>query len=298
MEKLISCIITTYKREPEVLKRAIDSVLNQTYSKFELIIVNDCPEAKDLCIQIDRLINSYSRDIKYIIHPHNMGACQARNTGIDASKGFYVAFLDDDDEWMPTKLEEQLKLFNSNEVGLVYCDCIIRRSGKDTEHRSIPTKYKDDIVKALLYQNFIGGNSFPLIKKQAIIDAGMYDSTLKALQDLDMWVRIAQKYKCVRCEKFLVINHISNVSITTISDNRISAFKRILSKYNDIYINNPKLYHDRLLAISGDLLSLGKMEEFKGFYTKAIRVKPLAINNIIIPVKSVILEIRKHVLKH
>ena len=128
---LISCIITTYNRPIEVLKRAIDSVINQTYSNIELLVVNDYPENIELSNNIYKLIKSYNnKSIKYIVLEKNSGACFARNRGANESKGEFLAFLDDDDEWLPNKLNDQKKLFNHDMIGIVDCDnynscCII-----------------------------------------------------------------------------------------------------------------------------------------------------------------------------
>ncbi|MGN0395594.1 MAG: glycosyltransferase family 2 protein [Coprococcus sp.] len=295
---LVSCIITTYKREVSILRRAIDSVLNQTYMDIELIVVNDCPEERKLCEEILQLIQSYSQDITYIVQPRNMGACKARNTGIEAAKGEFIALLDDDDEWLPNKIEEQINLFTDENVGLVYCDSIIMRQGKKTIHHCVPKLKNSGIIEALLYQNFIGGNSFPLLRKIAVQEAGMYDIEMKALQDVDMWVRIAQRYLCVYCAKPLVINHISDVSITTISSNRISGFRRMMEKYDSLYKEHPSTYHERLLGITGELLAAGRLTEAWEFYKKAVNFKPLSARNILVPGKSIILKIRRIVLKY
>lgn len=296
---MISCIITTYNRGTDILKRSIDSVLNQTYKDKELIIVNDSPENIELCISIDKLLKEYNNPIiKYIKHESNLGACKARNTGIESSKGEFIAFLDDDDEWLPNKLEKQLKLFTSDDVGLVYCDCIIRRDGVNTLHKNTPRINSTDFLECLMLGNFIGGNSFPLIRKKILIDAGKYDERLKALQDFDMWIRIAQISKCVYCEEALVINHISNVSITTISDNRVQGFERTLEKYKHIYRKYPVIYHRRLLVISGELFMATKIKKGFMYYKMAINEKKFSIDNIYIPLKCLFVNIRKKIKKY
>lgn len=295
---LVSCIITTYRRKVDILKRAIDSVLRQTYKNIELIIINDCPEERKLCEEIQQLICTYNKKITYIVQPRNMGACMARNTGIQAASGDFVALLDDDDEWLPNKIEEQINLFSREEIGLVYCDSIIRRKEKETVHHCVPKLHNAEVVEALLYQNFIGGNSFPLIRKKAVIDAGMYDVEMKALQDVDMWVRIAQNYECVYCKKPLVINHISDVSITTVSANRVAGFKRMVKKYEELYKKYPKTYHKRLLGITGELLAVGRFSDAWEFYQRALSLKVLSINNVLIPAKSLVLKVRRTILKH
>ena len=95
---MISCVITTYKREPEVLKKAVDSILSQSYKDIEIIVVNDAPEDSELSNRLYKMLSEYDFPINYIVHESNKGACEARNTVIKNSNGEYIAFLDDDDE--------------------------------------------------------------------------------------------------------------------------------------------------------------------------------------------------------
>ena len=129
---LISCIITTYKRPISILKRAIDSIVSQTYKNIELIIVNDAPQDTELEEEIKNLLDEYKTiPIVYIVNNKNMGACYSRNAGITKARGKFIAFLDDDDEWLPTKLKKQYELMIKADVDLVYCSHYeVYRNGK------------------------------------------------------------------------------------------------------------------------------------------------------------------------
>ena len=145
---MISCVITTYKREPEVLKKAVDSILSQSYKDIEIIVVNDAPEDSELSNRLYKMLSEYDFPINYIVHESNKGACEARNTGIKNSNGEYIAFLDDDDEWEKEKLEKQLKKILSDHSALVYCDYYyIDKNGKMNIRKSDK-------------QNLPGGNDF------------------------------------------------------------------------------------------------------------------------------------------
>ena len=103
---VISVITATYNHS-HLLGRCIQSVLNQTFQDFELIIVND--GSTD---DTEKIVSNLSNEkVKYVRHPKNQGASVARNTGIRLAKGDYIAILDDDDEWMPEILEKQMKVF-------------------------------------------------------------------------------------------------------------------------------------------------------------------------------------------
>ena len=117
----VSAVITTYKRAPELLERAILSILAQTYPIKELIVVDDSPADYSLRASVAETVGKYAdRGVRYIQHPANMGVSVARNTGASNCTGEFIAFLDDDDEWMPEKIEKQLKKASDN-VALVYC---------------------------------------------------------------------------------------------------------------------------------------------------------------------------------
>ncbi len=106
MNPTVSVIIPTYNRA-NLVSRAIKSVLNQTYQDFEIIVVDDCSEDNT-----EEIVKSFNDSrIRYIKHKKNKGGSAARNTGIKRARGKYIAFLDDDDEWLPSKLEKQIMLF-------------------------------------------------------------------------------------------------------------------------------------------------------------------------------------------
>ena len=117
MNELVSVVIPTHNRA-DLLPRAIDSVLNQTYSNFEIIVVSD--GSTDNTEEVVKSYSDKDSRIRFIGYSPARGGNIARNTGIEAAKGEYVAFLDDDDEWMPEKLKKQIKVMESNpDIGLV-----------------------------------------------------------------------------------------------------------------------------------------------------------------------------------
>ena len=125
MEDLVSVIIPTYKRKIE-LKRAIDSVLNQTYKNIEIIIVDDNGPETEWSKNVKDIISKYEGidNIKYIVNERNIGGAETRNVGIKNAKGEYIAFLDDDDEYYSEKISKQVKLFKESldeKLALVYC---------------------------------------------------------------------------------------------------------------------------------------------------------------------------------
>jgi len=236
---IVSVIIPTYNRT-KLLERAVNSVLRQTYKELELIIVND--SSKD---ETEKVIKKYADDrIKYICHQKNLGGPAARNAGIRAAKGEYVALLDDDDEWFPEKLEKQVKHFSevSNKVGLVYSGFEVIDMNGNVIHKTYP-KFKGNLYMRLLERSMIGGSSVPLIKRACFEKVGLFDKSLKSCQDWDMWMRIAKYYEFDFVPEILtkIYSHFHQISSdysrmipgrTRMIEKHINAFQ----KYPDILI--------------------------------------------------------------
>lgn len=235
---MISVIITTYKRELPILKRAIETVMKQTEKDIELIVVNDYPEYDAL---IRALMKEYPT-IRYISHKERQGACKARNDGIAAANGIYIAFLDDDDEWEENKLERQKKVMEETSADFVYCTgrTINDISGEYSSMEFIHECRSDDPVREMLKGNFMGGCSFPLIKKSVLNQLGGFDLDMPASQDYELWLRICKSYKIAYVNESLVIYHVGNEAITTNPERRIKGFSILCEKHQDIFRKYPK----------------------------------------------------------
>lgn len=193
---LVSIIITTYKRESTMVQRAINSILAQTYDNFELFIVDDSPNDFADRDNVKNMVISLGDDrIKYIEHEINKGACAARNTGIKASNGEYIAFLDDDDEWYDTKLEKQVQKMIESDCDFVYCKKLIHDKVAKKDKMEKHQLYRGNVFEKLLWSNFIGPTSVALIKKNCFDKVGIFNTKLLAAQDYEMWLRIAKEFK-------------------------------------------------------------------------------------------------------
>lgn len=207
--KKVSAIITTHNRI-ELLKKAIDSVCKQTYSNIECIVVDD--NSNDGTYEWINELIKYNKNIKYIriSSKSKSGGGYARNLGIREATGDYVAFLDDDDEWMQDKIEKQVKIIEKyRDVGIVLC---ARRIEYNFGQLYIDEKCIDegiqDYSKKILY-NIIGVTSMMMFRKDVFENVGMFDENLKFWQEYDLTIRICQKYKVFFMNEFLLLYRVN-----------------------------------------------------------------------------------------
>ncbi len=229
MEYLVTSIITTHHREARIVERALKSVLQQTYKQIEVIIINDAPTFSGN-EQIESMLKQYeSYNIKYVINDKKSGACASRNIGIKLANGEFIALLDDDDEWASTKIEDMLSVI-TDDVGLIYSNYDNIKNGK-VFSKSRANVYEGHVYEKLLYENFIGGCSIPLFRKNVICEAGYFDEDMPSAQDIDMWLRISRLCKIKYINKILVHYYISDIAITSNVDKRIRGWKLLIDKY-------------------------------------------------------------------
>lgn len=187
----VSVIIPTFNRA-NLLMLAIQSVLDQTFSDFELIVVDDA--STDNTQQKVMSINDPR--IQYILHQQNSGECGTRNTGLTAAKGQFIAFLDSDDEWLPNKLEKQLALFQTlpADVGVVYSWLKVINDQGHVIHMREPD-IRGDVNDYLIYKNLIGTPSTVMIRKESIQPNLTFDTNLRCCGDWDMWLQISRNFR-------------------------------------------------------------------------------------------------------
>jgi glycosyltransferase involved in cell wall biosynthesis len=190
MPSRISIVIPVFNRENAV-RRAIESVLGQTCQDFEIIVVDDgSTDATTSAVAAfdDPRIN-------LIRHDRNRGGSAARNTGIRAGLSPYVAFLDSDDEWLPTKLERQLEVFERSDdlLGLVYTGA--ERVFPDGSVSRYMPRPQVDLTRALLRANVIGETSLGMVRRSALEAIGGFDESLPSCQDFDLWQRISERFR-------------------------------------------------------------------------------------------------------
>ena len=268
----ISVVITTCNRR-EKLRRAINSVLAQTFTPFEIIVVDNASTDKTFemikDIQADRL--------QYIRHQQNQGGPAARNSGIRAAKAKFIAFLDDDDEWMPSKLEKQYQKMQQSPsaVGLVYAGAeIFDELGQKVTLVNKP-QYKGNVYQRLLLGTILSSVSSVLVCKECFDRVGMFDETLTSCQDWDMWLRIAGQYEFQYVDEVLTRINMHGFQISTNYAALIPGRTRMIEKHAGEFKKQPEIYLVHLKR-------LGKLHCINGtwglawpWFKKAMDISPL-----------------------
>ncbi len=199
---LISVIIPTFNRY-ELTKEAVASVLNQSYKSFEIILVDD--GSNDNTEKLSKIPG-----IKYIKQKHTGFPGQARNMGVKASSGEYLAFLDSDDIYKEEKLLKQISFFKENsEILICHTREIWQRGDKivsqvKQKHRREGDIFKDALVKCII------GPSTVMLEKRLFADIGMFNPDLEIAEDYELWLRICNKHKIGYIDEPLIVKRDGN----------------------------------------------------------------------------------------
>lgn len=270
---LVSVIIPTYER-PDMLGRAIDSVLNQTYDNIEIIVVDDNDKNSAYRKETKEFIKEYKNlnNILYLEHDINRGACAARNTGIINSTGDYIAFLDDDDLWKKNKLEKQIKKVLDEKCGLVYTGT--EEFNLKYNHRKYNYAKKPSNLNKLFSSNFIGSTSTVLVNKKLVNKVSGFDENFKSCQDWDLWLRLMLKGANICCiEDPLVSYYIHNRD--RISDNKTNNLKgheQFLKKHKDYLMRNDnKIISNYFNYLAGVYRFFYDVQNARYYYIKSLK---------------------------
>ncbi|QIR40369.1 glycosyltransferase [Tolypothrix sp. PCC 7910] len=206
----ISIIIPAYNSE-NTIAQTINSVLNQTFSDWELIVINDGSQDKTL----DIILEFNHPRIKVFSYP-NSGSQKSRNRGLEHAVAEFVSFLDADDLWTPDKLESQFKALQANPQAAVaysWTNCIDEKS--QFLRRGTYISAMGNVYANLLLINFLENGSNPLIRRDALNVVGGFDESLNAAQDWDIYLRLAAHYTFVAVPSPQILYRISGNSMST-----------------------------------------------------------------------------------
>lgn len=273
----ITIVIPVYNRSI-LIQHALDSVLKQTFSNFEIIIIDD-GSTDDL----EEVLKLYSDPrLRIIKHLKNQGAAAARNTAIKSARGSLIAFLDSDDKWCSTKLEKQLNHFeclrqsDKNIMGSFTWFFLHRQNGL-LELRRFPKI--NNWNKYFLLGCFISPGSTLLVDKKVFEDIGFYDESLSRLEDWDWLFRFSKKFNLSVCE----------IPLSHIYQGETPSYQSVLSAFQKIFQKHKKdlSFHEKITLISTGHIELyyscRKSSLFKacGHFFLSIIMNPLLLKKVV-----------------
>lgn len=279
-DPLVSVVLPTYGR-PELLTDAVESVLSQTHDRIELLVVDDCsPEPVAPALDgVDPDAYGGERSLRVVRHEENRGANGARNTGIEAATGEFVAFIDDDDLWAETKLERQLEPFADPEVGVVYTGMRYVVDG-ETAHVLEPT-LSGDVTEALLTGAPLGTFSTIAVRTSVAREVGPLDERFPCWQDREWPIRLSTRCRFGVVPDVLVDHRTTDHEQITddFAAKRdvayplfVETFRPLAAEYGVDTVR--ELTASRSRAVASSALKAGEYDDARRFALRAVRESP------------------------
>ena len=274
---LVSVIIATYNRS-RIISQAIESVLAQTFGDYEIIVVDD--GGRDGTGHLLR--NRFAGKLLYIRKEKNEGLSAARNTGIQAARGRYIALLDDDDCWLPEKLELQVGLIEKRpSLGIVYCNSL-KVDEYDEVFGELKGAKRGNLFHDLLSSNCLGPPSGVLVAKGVFERSGYFDENLTALEDWDLWIRVSQLYEIDFVDRPLVRYRVHSDNMSSDIVNMQRSTFAVLNKYwphvlkeQNAESERNRVYSNHCVNFAWKQYSKGNRDAFKDLVLKALQYDPL-----------------------
>lgn len=265
---IVSVIIPTYKRT-DYLKLTLQSILNQTFKNFEIIVVDDgTPNDENLF-----LCQTFEK-VKYIKIENSGGPAKPRNVGIREAKGKYIAFVDDDDLWLPSKLEKQVAVLENNpDFGLVHCCCQIVDENGITQNTIVGRPGSPEVKHGDVAMRMIGNWTVmmptPLVRIEIIKNAGFFNEIIPpALEDVEYWTRCSFVGKFFYLDEPLVQYRVHTNNISTDNPNYLHLplfMKSVLQNQLSVKRINKKEYNLLLINLSKMQIKMIDKGFFKTF---------------------------------
>lgn len=237
---LVSVVIPTRDR-PDLLREALHSVRAQTFTNYEIVLVVNGPNNP----QTSATLEAARAAGCIVVRVERAGIGPALNTGVRTARGRWIAFLDDDDLWLPNKLEVQLKVAEAAAAHLVFCDFSMFDAEKSTPHPKLRPPPPLSAKEGLMLVDYGRGCSHALVRRDAILAIGGFDESISA-PDWDLWIRLSWRYQVVWADEYLsaLRQHRRNTS------KRISwARVALQTLYKALRTLPPELRHMRLRIV-------------------------------------------------
>ena len=269
----VSVIIPTYNRA-EFLHSAVQSALNQTFKDLEIIVSDD--KSTD---HTKEVVRSFKDErIKYICNKGNKGVSAARNTAILASKGEYIAFLDDDDEWLPDKLQRQVEVLDKSQTKIcgVHSNLLIinKMTGKSIPYNPNTKKFKGNLLNQLLIGDPLR-TSTVLVRKRCLDEIGLFDETISYMEDRDLWIRLSKNWDFEYISEPLIKYYVhGNAQLTRNLEAQTEGKEKLLERYQHLFKKNKWYYGQSYIQVGVWYCQLKKMKEGRKNIIKGIKIYP------------------------
>lgn len=232
VDPVVSAIIPAYEAA-EFIAEALDSVFAQTFTGYEVIVVNDGSRDTDA---LERVLEPYRKRIIYI-RQENRGPGGARNTGILKARGEYLAFLDSDDAWLPCYLAEQIRILRADpNPDLIYSDALLFGQSVPAGQTFMQTapSHGTVTVESLVRSQCSVITSGTVARRQSVIDAGLFDESFMRSEDFDLWLRMADcGYRLSYHKKVIARHRMRAGSLNTDLDQMLLSQIRVLTEFAD-----------------------------------------------------------------
>lgn len=239
-------VIPTFRRA-ELLAQALASVGAQTFTDYDLIVVDDDPGASSREVVSDFARRRPEIHVEYSLNDHARGGAGTRNAGLERAAGEWIAYLDDDDTWLPDKLrcvDDVISASQDPDLGLVYTGNVKFNFEDQVEIPAKPPRYRGRILERVLYENVIGGMSVVVAKRSVLQQIGGHDERFESLQDMELYVRIAEKATFDFVEQPLVrIRASARVRITYDPRKKLQGAMLFEQKYAHLLNRSLRLKH-------------------------------------------------------
>jgi glycosyltransferase involved in cell wall biosynthesis len=221
-------VIATYNYG-RYLGDAVESVRSQTFRDLEVIVVDD--GSTD---DTPKVMNRYRDDSRVRYHrAENRGPAAARNTGIRMARGTMIAFLDADDQWLPSKLDRQVRLLEADAgVAVVYARrLLVDEAGRGLAYQQ-PDLHRGDVLQQLFLSNFICLSS-AVVRRDALVRAGLFDERIKlaSAEDYDLWLRLAQEFRFDYVDEPLVLYRTGRSPAARRVEARLAAALEVMRRF-------------------------------------------------------------------
>jgi glycosyltransferase involved in cell wall biosynthesis len=269
----VSVIIPTYNRS-DLLRSAIGSALDQTFTDLEIIVSDD----KSTDNTRDVVQNFADMRIKYILNKGKKGPSAARNTAISVSGGEYIAFLDDDDKWLPDKLQKQVEVLDSSQSNIcgVYTKSlkIDLLTGKIISANPVTDRTRGNLLYQLMIKSPIHTPTV-LVRKSCLEEVGLFDETMSYMEDLDLWIRLSMYWDFEYISKPLTkvyvhgIEHLSRNLLGQTEGREI-----LLERYKHLFSKNKRSWGALYLCLGAQYCQLKQMKKGRKNIIKSIKIYP------------------------